>query len=374
MRPLTPRRTRLLRLRGQQLLPSHAAPTVGAAARSVVGLQAQSWPAAVLAVRPRTCNLTALNVERARVEGRTVVRSWFMRGTLHLVATEDVGWLLGLLAPGAIASAQRRRLDLGLDDATYTSAVRVLEAALADGPKSRAEIEDELVDRGVPIEPKTQALIHLIQRAALEGRVCYGPQRGREQEIVLLRDWVDVAPALDPDTALGELARRYLAAFAPAAPADFAKWSGLPMPLSRRAFAALAGELAEVSVWDAPAWITRESLGALDEFELERAEPTVRLLGAFDTYLIGYADRRSFADERYWNRIWYGGLISPVVIVDGEVTATWKPERKARETIVRISPFEPLDPALTPALEAEAADIGRFLGMETRLVIEKPAG
>ncbi len=369
---LTPRRTRLLRLRGQQLLRSHPEPAVPDAPRAVVGLQAQSWPAAVLGVRPRTRDLTALDVERARVEDRTVVRSWFMRGTLHLVATEDVGWLLGLLGPGAIASDQRRRLELGLDEATYASAVRVLETVLADGPKSRAEIEDELVGRGIAIEPKTQALIHLIQRAALEGRVCYGPQRGREQEIVLLRDWVDVGPALDAQIALVELARRYLAAFAPAAPADFAKWSGLPMPLSRRAFAALAGELAEVSAWDAPAWIPRESLEALGE--LEGAEPAVRLLGAFDTCLIGYADRHSFADERYWRRIWYGGLISPAVIVDGEVTATWKPERKARETVVRVSPFEPLDPALMPALETEAADLGRFLDVQTRLVVEKPAG
>lgn len=295
-----------------------------------------------------------------------------MRGMLHLVAAEDVGWLLGLLAPGVIAADQRRRAELGLDEATYEAGVCVLEATLADGPKTRAEIDDELVRRGVPIESKTQAAIHLIARAALEGRVCYGSDRGREQAFVLLREWVDVAPALDADVALVELARRYLAAFAPAAPMDFAKWSGLSIPLARQAFAALADELVEVTVWGASAWIPRTVLSVPDGLASE--EPVVRLLGAFDTYLTGYPDRRPFLDERYWNRVWRGGLISPVVIVDGEVMATWKSERKARETIVRVSPFEPLDPALTPPLEAEVADVGRFLGVATRLVVEAPAG
>jgi hypothetical protein len=369
--PLDPSDTRLLRLRGQRLLPSRAEATVAGAARAVVGLQAQSWPAAVLGVRVRTRGLTASDVERARLEERSVVRSWFMRGTLHLVATEDLGWLLGLLGPGVITSGGRRRADLGLDDETYGAVVRVLEAALADGPKTRAEIDDALARRGVPIEPKSQAVIHLIQRAALEGRVCYGPTCGREQAVVLLRDWVDVGPALDADVALVELARRYLAAFAPAAPADFAKWSALPMPQCRRAFAALAGGLAEVRVWDAPAWMPRKSLETLGE--LERVRPVLRLLGAFDTYLLGYPDRRAFVQERHHGRIWCGGLISPVVIVDGEVTATWKAERKARETILRVSPLEPLDPARMPALDAEADDVGRFLGVPTRLEVEDPA-
>jgi hypothetical protein len=121
-----------------------------------------------------------------------------MRGTLHLVATEDVGWLLGLLGPGQIAAGRRRREELGLDEATYASAVSVLEAELAEGPKTRAEIDDALVRPGVRLKPKTQAAIHLIQRAALEGRVCYGADRRRQKELVLLRDWVDVGPALDP--------------------------------------------------------------------------------------------------------------------------------------------------------------------------------
>jgi hypothetical protein len=241
---------------------------------------------------------------------------------------------------------------------------------LADGPLTRAEIERGLLARGVPIRPKTQALIHLIRRAALEGRVCYGPQAGREEEFVLLRDWADIGKPLEPEVAAAELARRYLAAFAPACLADFAKWSGLPMPLARQAVEEAARGLIEVEAFGAPAYISREALDNLGE--LEREEPAVRLTGAYDTYLIGYRDRAGIVGEpRLHAEVWHGGLIAPVVLADGVFVATWKAERKARETLVRVTPFA-LDESLLPTLEAEVADLGRFLGTAARLELERP--
>jgi hypothetical protein len=369
-RALTPRQTRLLRMRSQHLAPAAALSTVAEVAGAAGGLQAQSWPAAVLGVRPRSIGLTAEDVDGARVDERSVVRSWFMRGTLHLLPAEDVGWVLGLLGPIQVASAAKRRADLGLDDATYAQGVRALEGLLADGPLTRAEIERGLLARRVPIRPKTQALIHLIQRAALEGRVCYGPQVGREQAFVLLRDWVEVGRPTSPDVAAVELARRYIAAFAPAGLADFAKWSGLPTPRARQALGALGKELVEVEAFGAPALISRKALTDLGE--LEHAEPVVRMTGAFDTYLIGYRERGAVVEEeRLYGHVWYGGLIAPVVLVDGVFAATWKAERKARETVVRVAPCG-LDESLRPALEAEVADLGRFLGTPARLVVETP--
>jgi hypothetical protein len=358
-------------MRSQRFAPAAAASSVADVCRATAGLQAQSWPAAVLAVRPRSHGLTEADVDRARVESRDVIRSWFMRGTLHLVPTEDVGWLLGLVGPAEIAASRKRRLDLGLDDETSALGIRTLEAVLADGPRSRAEIEQELVARAVPIRPKTQALIHLIRLAALEGRVCYGPPigRGREQSFVLLRDWADVGKPLESEAAAVQLARRYLAAFAPAGIRDFAKWSGLPMPLVRRAFATVTPEFVEVTALGETAFVARETLDALPE--LAASEPLVRLTGAFDTYLIGYVERGGIVEEqRLYGHVWYGGLIAPVVLVDGAFAATWKPERTAREVVVRVSPSGELD-ALLPALEAEAADLGRFLGLSARLVIEQ---
>src|SRR5207253_4388703 len=84
------------RLRAQRLAPRHGDGVAGLV-RALCGVQAQDPTAAALAVRARTLGLRAAEIERARAGERSIVRTWVMRGTLHLVAAEDVRWLLGLL-------------------------------------------------------------------------------------------------------------------------------------------------------------------------------------------------------------------------------------------------------------------------------------
>ena len=71
------------------------------AAEHVVGwllaMQAQDYLGALWAVGLRMREATVAAVERAVAE-RRIVRTWPMRGTLHIVAAEDVRWLLALLA------------------------------------------------------------------------------------------------------------------------------------------------------------------------------------------------------------------------------------------------------------------------------------
>jgi hypothetical protein len=92
--------TRYLRLRAQRLIPAgtKTSDSVAQLVRDVCGLQAQEPPAAVLAVWVRSGGLVAPQVEDARLHERSILRTWCMRGTLHLLATEDLGWLVPLLA------------------------------------------------------------------------------------------------------------------------------------------------------------------------------------------------------------------------------------------------------------------------------------
>src|SRR5260221_5331837 len=117
-RSLSNEHVRLLRLRAQRL----AAPSSGAVAsvvqivKEMCGIQAQEASAATLAVRVRSTALVATDVERARVEERTVIRTWGPRGTLHLLATEDLGWLLPLLGPVFVAGDRRPRERVGVGE------------------------------------------------------------------------------------------------------------------------------------------------------------------------------------------------------------------------------------------------------------------
>src|SRR5581483_8651081 len=97
---LSEAQARRLRLRAQGLAPE-AGRAGGAAAtlRAVGAVQAQDLPAAGLSLRARADGLAGADVERARLADRSIVHTWAMRGTLHLVPAEDLGWLLGLLGP-----------------------------------------------------------------------------------------------------------------------------------------------------------------------------------------------------------------------------------------------------------------------------------
>ena len=230
-------RLRLLRMRAQRLLGRRPR-DVGAVVRGVGGLQAQDTPASRLAVRVRSAGLDEAAVRRACNRDRSVVRTWVMRGTLHMVAAEDVGWLVGLLGPRFAAGNRRRRLQLGLDDRLCERALEVLPAVLAGGPLSRAELVRGLAAKGVRIDPGGQAPAHLVGLAALRGLICRGPDLdGDEASYVLLEDWVGPAGGrrgvLGGDDALAELARRYLGGHGPAAPEDLAAWSGLALGRAR---------------------------------------------------------------------------------------------------------------------------------------------
>ncbi len=342
---LTDTGLRRARVRGQWLSGQvPAGRSVDDVVGRLVGVQAQDATAAALAVRARSRGLVAADVDAAR-EDRRVVLTWSLRGTRHLHRAEDVRWLVALVGPTFLRPSKRAE-QLGIAGAVGDRAVRVLADALAaEGPLTRAQVKDRLAPHGV--DPSGQAAIHVIARAAMEGVLCVLPG----ERYVLLDDWIGSGADAGPGP--GELARRYLAAFGPASVADFTSWSGLGPPAARQEWSALEDEAVEVSPgrWLLAADFDQAAAAA------RRPGPT-RLLGAFDSLLLAYADRRlhlSPDQARLVNP--GGGILKPLVIVDGEVVGTWtRPRGK-----VEVLPFGATAAAAPTAVEREAADIERFL-------------
>ena len=369
---LSDNQARLLRLRAQQLAPPRARPVAGVArvVSSLVGVQAQDSAAAALAIRARRAGLVVADVERALAEERSIVRTWGMRGTLHLVAAEDAGWLLGLLGPVFSRATRGRRAQLGLGEEAGARAVGALWRLLADsGPLTRAEIVEGLASRGIRLAG--QARPHLLSLAAFEGRVCHGPSRGREPTYVLLADWIDPGPALPRERALAELARWYLSAYAPATPEDLAAWSGLSLTDARAAWQQISSRMAQVEIGGSTAWMLKSQMKWLGKDAGPR--PIVRLLPAFDAYLLGYRNRELIVPARHAKRIFPGGgLLRPALLLNGRVTGTWKAQRRRNATEVVVEAFESLPRDVRQALEAEVEHIGHFLSAEASLTMIKP--
>jgi hypothetical protein len=284
------------------------------------------------------------------------------------LATEDLAWLLPLLGPIFVAGDRRRRAELGLDEDTCVRGIHIIRDVLANqSALTRAELVEQLASHGMRLEG--QARPHLLYRAALEGVICLGPDRGAEPTYVLLSDWVGQehrGNSLSEAAAYAELTRRYLNAYGPATPEDQAAWSGMPMSKIRTAWQRIADQLIEVEAAGSPAWMLKTRAAWLDE--LPTHTPTVRLLPRFDIYLLGYHNRDLSVPPQYAKRINAGGgLLHPAVLVDGRAVGTWKSKREKGYLNISVEPFDPLTPEMIPGLEAEVADIARFLRVQARL-------
>lgn len=162
-----------------QGLAGRRAASTADAVRRVVALQAQDVRANRLAVRARTDGLTRADVDTAVASGE-VVRTWAMRGTLHMLAAEDVGWVVALLGPRFAHGLRGRRSRLGLDDVLSARGAEVIAEAARE-PRSRAELVEILRTEGIDLDPRTQAPAHLIAYAAMTGRIQRGPDRGDDE-------------------------------------------------------------------------------------------------------------------------------------------------------------------------------------------------
>ncbi len=309
--------------------------------------------------------MTEGQVERAQGQERRLVRTWLMRGTLHLVAAEDIGWLLALFGPVFLAANRTRRAQLGLDEAVCQTGLRALHRILAEsGPLTRAELVARLTEYDLHLEG--QAVPHLLGYAALSGLICEGAPRGAKPTYVLLEDWVGPDTVQARPGADSELARRYLAAYAPAGPEDFAAWSGLSAGRARAAWRELTAELVVVRGADRELWLLADQAAWLDQ--MDHALPSVRLAPAFDTYLLGYRDRSLALAPEFARRVHPGGgILRPALLVDGQVQGAWQAQRQRGKVVITVDPFQALSDAVYEALETEVAQLSRFYGVAATL-------
>ncbi|MFG2946445.1 winged helix DNA-binding domain-containing protein [Streptomyces adustus] len=348
---------RTARARSQALGGGVREASAEAVVRRVFAVQSQDAVAADLGIRVRGRDITAAGIRAAYEDDRSIVRGWFMRGTLHTIPSSDARWVLRLLAPRILAATSRRYHQLGLNDGLRERADRLARRALAThGPLTRPELTEHLAAVGIP--PDRQAPFHLIRHTALTGILCHGPRRGDEATYVLLDDWVPAGAGdsrQEEDAAVAELARRYVRAHAPVGVDDFVAWSGLPVTLARRAWKTLVqtGSITEYGALSVPTEHVdqlRDSPGTLD----------VRMLPAYDNYLVGYRGRELSVPAAHHGRVWPGGgVIRPTVVVDGLTVGTWA--RRDAGRVVQVDAFEPLSSQVQALVDAESSAVTRFL-------------
>jgi DNA glycosylase AlkZ-like len=330
-----------------QLLGGDKAASVEEVASRLLAIQAQDPRGARLAVRARSAGLSAADVDSALAR-RSLIVTWLNRGTLHLVRAEDYWLLQPLTTPQLLTGNARRLAQEGVPPQDAERGVAAVRAALAaDGPLTRAKLRDRVAAAGVRTEG--QALVHVLLLASIRGLIVRGPVEGRDQAFVLARDWLGAPPpAVSREAALGELARRYLAGHAPAADHDLARWAGIGLRDARLGLSLCTAVQRADGLAELPA-SPRGAAAAL---------PPPRLLGAFDPLLLGWASRDPITGP-HRHIVTVNGLFRPFALAGGRAVATW--------TItggrVVLAPFAELGTETRSALESDAADVTRFLGV-----------
>jgi hypothetical protein len=322
-------------------------------AREIAGAQAQDARAGRLTFRARNARLTAADVDRARTEDRSLLLTWAMRNTLHMLATDDALWMVPLFQPRLEAFCRRRLAHFGVGEGAQDRALSAMRRALdADGPLTRGELAERIAARRIEVTPERR--LHFTLLAVATGTACLGPDAGRTTKLAATRDWLGEAALIPPtERSLHDLARRYLNAFGPATEADFAGWAGLPLGDVRAGLEGIADELREIRVGNARAWTLKRT---------PRRAPkgVVRLLPSWDTYLLGYRDREFIARSR-WKRIAVGGgMYVPAIVRDGAAIGTWEIRGPRDRPDVTADPFDRLNSTTAQAVKAEIADVHRF--------------
>jgi hypothetical protein len=351
------------RVASERLAAMRIAPTaepdgsiVETVARTVhhhLAMQAQDLSSGMWSVGVRS-GATRADVEAA-IAARLVTRSWPMRGTLHLMATQDVRWMCRLLNERIVAAQRRVFEGEGLTEDVVDRARDVLVAALSGGvalsrPNAIALLEANGVD------PSGQRAYHLVGRFCQEGLLCQGPAEGRQPTFVLIDEWVPQSWEPDREEAMAALATRYVASHGPVTERDLAGWCNQNLTFAREAVA-LAGDAVTSETIGGQAYL----VGA-ERPEYAAGSP-VRMLPGFDEYVLGYKDRSAILTPEEELRVVPGknGMFLGTVIVGGLVVGTWNRRTTAKRTLVTVTPFRSLSATRRREIERAAAAYGRHL-------------
>jgi Winged helix DNA-binding domain len=342
-------RLRNLRLEGDPL------PTPEAAVGWLGAVQSQDFAPAKWSLAQRTPGTGDAAVDRAFADG-AILRTHVLRPTWHFVLPADIRWLLALTAPRVHALNASYYRQLGLDDATFRGSDAVLAGALQGGAqRTRRQLAAAL--EGAGVELGGSRLAYLLMHAELDGIVCSGAPRGKQQTYALLEERAPPAASLAREQALAELTVRYFTSHGPATVKDFGWWSSLTAADIRQGLELAGSRLRREAVDGVDYWV------AGSPPPTRPASPTVHLLQGYDEYLVGYSQSKWVLNLARRDLVQTRPLFNGAAILDGQLAGHWK-RTVGRDTVAfEVALYEPFDDAQTKALQAAADRHGEFLGL-----------
>ena len=342
-------------------------------ASRLCGLHAQVMSSAELTAWARVEDLDRQAVQRALWQDRTLVKTWAMRGTLHLLpAAELPVWHAALGTSRRYLRPAQWQKYFGLTMEQLDGLTEAVATALDARVMTREELVREVgrITGSAAFAAKLgeSSWGTILKPAAFAGRLCFGPSLGQRVRFTRPDTWLGAPTApVDPQAATAAITRRFLAAYGPATHRDLARWwSGGGVLIARRWIAALGDEACPVDLDGEHAWMLAEDAREASDAAVTRS---VRLLPGFDQYVVAascHVERLLPGALR--NRVFRPqGWISPVLLVNGRILGVWRHEIKGSRVEVSIEPFIHPPAWARRAAGREAERLAAFLGCALNL-------
>ncbi|RQO75393.1 winged helix DNA-binding domain-containing protein [Pedobacter sp. KBW06] len=299
------------------------------------------------------------------IDSGAILRTHLLRPTWHLVSADDIWWMLELTAAQVRIKSGSRLKELGIDAGVCLKSNHVIESAFAKQQYlTREELYFEMEQNKVGGDKDRWS--HLIFLAELEGILCSGIKRDKNQTYAILGDRVPRPVSIGRDEALAKLAFRYFSSHCPASLNDFIWWSGLPITAAKRALEMIKPGFISETIAGQEFWFPENFSRSAP------ASSSVHLLPAFDEFLISYKDRTAaFPLTHHAKAFTNNGIFHPVIVVGGQVKGIWKRTIKKNKVSFEAQFFQAVSAEVLDLTKKTALKFAAFLDKEIEYI--KPA-
>jgi hypothetical protein len=337
------------------------------------GIQAQVMSAAELALCTRVEGLSPHDVRSALWQEHSLVKTWAMRGTLHLFSVTDLPLYVAARDWQHTATWSNYFAEFGLSRAQQEAFLSAIPYVLEEGPLTRVQLADAVAKQTAVARARDFILSSSwgtpLKPSAYRGELCFGPGQGQSATFMNPKGWLGTWQPIVPKLALQEVARRYLRAYGPATVDDFRFWWGCSKTLAKTLFQSMEAELEEVEVEGWRAFALRTTIPLI-----QSAEPAehIHLLPLFDAYTIGVPrECEPLLAPAYKRRVFnLQGWTFAVILVNGSIQGVWHYTVRRGHTVVKVSLFSPTTASIRRGIDAEAERLSHLFGKPVVLEYE----
>lgn len=339
----------------------------------ILGLNAQGALNYNISLWNRVSGLENDFISRALYENRSLIRSWLMRDTVHIVPSTSFHTLRRALRDSLMREWNRWTVKTGRKDDTSSWEpyyARILEA-LEGGPQTMAEIVRH-VERSGGVDRAT--ISRIVREMSLTGLVCHATSKGpwyhnTEHKFARVDRWMPKpANEITEREAGAYLAEMYLEAYGPASVSDFAYWSGMRVREAAPIFEQISGSIEKVRIEGKRGKYLILSRDANALSQMGEGPSWVRLLPQFDALIMGHRDKSRFLDPQLKGEVFLPRAnVAATILVNGQVKGTWN-IRKKKEWELALSPFHRPESDERELVEREIDDLRRFTGFDIDVV------